>query len=232
MSLKYAIAAVMVFLAGCAGIGEIDPNQATIDPNSSVVAFSVDTSKRWEHELSIRPVRLHIQYGAETVSIPLSDGKTGLQRFLLEVPAKGVLLSQVELKARKSIISKRFRTGGRQLVKLSQGEITYLGRLEIADVKFEENADGSHGKPIAIKLVFADELEDDQIVWEQQYRLFQNRVPNQQIVGNWAGQDGLEEWIKLWPGVNSTGTHCCAHSYVQEPNTTQRGPSPKATQPN
>ncbi len=216
---------LMTITAGCTSIGVIDPNQATIDPNSSVVAFSVNTSKRSEYETPIRPVRLHIQYGTESVSIRLSDGKTGLQRILLEAPAKAVLLNQFELVAGAGIFPDRYRTGDGIPVKLSQGEITYLGRLEIEDVKFEENTDGSHGKPIAIKLVFADELEDDQFAWEQQYRLFQNRVPNQQIVGNWAGRGNLEVWIKLWPSIyaKSTGTRS-AFGVTGE---TPRGPRPQ-----
>jgi hypothetical protein len=89
-----------------------------------------------------------------------------------------------------------------------------LGRIEIEDIKFEENADGSLGKPISVKLVFSDALEDDQFAWEQQYKLFQNRVPNQQVVGNWAGQDYLNlgpksksypQNIGMWPGRSGAG---------------------------
>jgi hypothetical protein len=99
MSLKYTIAAAMVFLAGCISTGVIDSNQATIDPNSSVVAFSVNTGKLLEYETPIRPVRLNIYYGGEWVSIRLSDGKTGLQRILLDVPAQTVSFTQFELVA-------------------------------------------------------------------------------------------------------------------------------------
>ncbi len=214
MSLKYTIAAAMVFLAGCTSTGVIDSNQATIDPNSSVVAFSVNTGKLLEYETPIRPVRLHINYGMESVSIRLSDGKTGLQRILLEVPAQNVLFTQFELVAGAGIFSDHYLTGASQAIELRQGEITYLGRIEIEDIKFEENADGSLGKPISVKLVFSDALEDDQFAWEQQYKLFQNRVPNQQVVGNWAGQDYLNlgpksksypQNIGMWPGRSGAG---------------------------
>jgi len=184
--------------AGCTSTAVIDHDQVTIDPNSSVVAFSVNTGTLSEYEIPIRAARLHIQYGTETVSIRLSEGRAGLQRILLEVPAQAVLFSQFELTAGAGIFSDDYRTSDSQLVILTQGEITYLGRIEIKKIEFEENADGSLGKPISVKLVFADELEDDQLAWEQQYKLFQNRVPNQQIVGDWAGQDYLSLWRKEW----------------------------------
>lgn len=198
---------LMTISAGCTSTGVIDSNQATIDPNSSVVAFSVNTSKLLEYETPIRPVRLHINYGTESVSIRLSDGKTGLQRILLEVPAQAVLFTQFELVAGAGFFLDHYVTGDVQVMQLTQGEITYLGRIEIEDIKFEENADGSLGKPIAVKLVFSDALEDDQFAWEQQYKLFQNRVPNQQVVGNWAGRDylnlGRKEWTKIYYGQNN-----------------------------
>ena len=198
MSLKYTIAAAMVFLAGCTSTGVIDSNQATIEPDSSVIAFSVNTGKLLEYETPIRPVRLHIYYAGEWVSIRLSDGKTGLQRILLEVPAQAVSFTQLDLVAGAGIFSDHYVTGDVQVAELTYGEITYLGRIEIEDIKFEENADGSLGKPIAVKLVFSDALEDDQLAWQQQYKLFQNRVPNQQVVGNWAGRDYLNLGRKQW----------------------------------
>jgi len=203
MYLKYTIVAAMVFLAGCANNGVIDSDQATIDPYSSVVAFSVNTGELLDYATPIRPARLRIYYAGETVSIRLSDGKTGLQRILLDVPAQAVSFTQFELIAGASIFSDHYVTGDVQIMELEQGEITYLGRIEIEDIEFEENADGSLGEPIAVKLVFSDALEDDQFAWEQEYKLFQNQVPNQQVVGNWAGQDylnlGPKSWSKSYP---------------------------------
>ena len=203
MSLKYTIAAALVVLAGCSSTGVIDSNQTTIDPNSSVVAFSVNTGKLLEYETPIRPVRLHIYYAGEWDSIRLSDGKTGLQRILIDLPAQAVSFTQLELVAGAGIFSHHYVTGHVQVMELTPGEITYLGRLEIEDIEFGENADGSVGEPIAVKLVFSDALEDDQFAWEQQYKIFQNRVPYQQVVGNWAGQDylnlGRKSWAKSYP---------------------------------
>lgn len=203
MSLKHMIAAAMVFLAGCTGTGVIDSNQTTIDPNSSVVAFSVNTGKLLEYETPIRPVRLRIYCAGEWVSIRLSDGKTGLQRILLEVPAQAISFTQLELVAGAGIFSKYYVTGGAQVMELTQGEITYLGRIEIEDIEFNENPDGSLGEPNAVKLVFSDAFEDDHFAWEQQYKLFQDQVPTQQVVGIWAGRDyldlGPKSWSKTYP---------------------------------
>jgi hypothetical protein len=114
------------------------------------------------------------------------------------VPAQAVSFTQFELVAGASIFSDHYVTGDVQVMDLKQGEITYLGRIEIEDIEFEENADGSLGEPIAVKLVFSDALEDDQFAWEQEYKLFQNRVPNQQVVRNWAGRDYLNLGRKQW----------------------------------
>jgi len=184
--------------AGCATTGVIDSRQATIDPNSSVIAFSVDTRKLSEYAIPIRPKQLHLRYGMESIEIPLSEGKTGIQRFLLEVPAEAVSFSEFRLVVGSGMFSDHYLTDDGQKMELTQGEITYLGRIEIEDIKFEENDDGSPGKPTAIKLVFANALSDDQLAWEQQYELFQNQVPNQQIVGNWSGEDYLRLWKKSW----------------------------------
>jgi len=193
---------LLTIAAGCTTTGVIDPNQATIEPNSSVVAFSVNTRKLSEYATPIRPRQLHLQYGTESVPIRLRGGKTGLQRILLEVPAQAVLFSQFELVAGTGIFSDHYLIDNGQSMQLTQGEITYLGRIEIEDVKFEENDDGSPGKPTAVKLVFADALEDDQFAWEQQYKLFQNRVPDKQIVGNWAGGDYYSTlWVKEWTPI-------------------------------
>jgi hypothetical protein len=108
-------------------------------------------------------------------------------------------------------------------MELSPGEITYLGRLEIEDVKFEENADGSLGEPIAVKLVLSDALEDDQSAWEQQYKLFQNQVPNHQVVGNWAGQDYLNLGRKVWTKVIYTQNNNSRPGYSRE-RPPMRGP--------
>ena len=123
--------------------------------------------------------------------------------FLSIRPAQAVSFTQLELVAGAGIFSDHYVTGDVQAMELTQGEIAYLGRIEIEDIKFEENADGSFGKPIAVKLVFSDAFEDDQFAWEQQDKLFQNRVPNQQVVGNWAGRDylnlGRKVWTKTYP---------------------------------
>ena len=223
MSLKYTIVAAMVFLAGCASTGVIDSDQATIDPNSSVVAFSVNTGKLLEYETPIRPVRLRIYYAGEWVSIRLSDGKTGLQRILLELPARSVSFTQFELVTGSSIFSDHFVTGEVQVMELTQGEITYLGRIEIEDIEFNENTDGSLGEPNAVKLVFSDAFEDDQFAWEQQYKLFQNRVPNQQVVGNWAGQDYLDLGPKEWSNSSTQNNRGRPGYGIERPP--MRGPS-------
>lgn len=196
---KFVMYLVLIaFTAGCTSTGVIGTNQTTIDPNSSVVAFSVNTGKLLEYETPIRPAQLRINYGTESVLIRLSAGKTGLQRILLEVPAQTVTITNFELVAGAGLFSDHYLTDDVQDTELTQGEITYLGRIEIEDIKFEENADGSPGEPIAVKLVFSDALEDDQVAWEQQYKLFQNRAPDQQAVGSWVGSDYLDLWHKKW----------------------------------
>lgn len=216
---------LMMIAAGCTSTGVIDPNQASIDPNSSVVAFSVKTAKLSEYETRIRPVRLQMLYGGESVSVRLSNDKTGVQRILIEVPAKAVVFSQFELVAGDGFFADRYRTGQGQPINLTQGEITYLGRIEIEDIEFYERADGSLGRPVAVKLVFADALEDDQIAWEQRYRLFQNREPNQQIVGNWTGLEYSDLWIKEKEWAKSRSIDGWTQEYTGGPRPpTERAP--------
>ena len=214
---------LLTITAGCTTTGVIDPKQTTIDPNSSVVAFSVNTRKLSEYATPIRPRQLHLQYGTELVPIRLSEGKAGLQRILLEVPAQAVLFSQFELVAGTGIFSDHYLIDDGQPMELTQGEITYLGRIEIEDVEFNENTDGSLGEPNAVKLVFSDAFEDDQFAWEQQYKLFQNRVPNQQVVGNWAGQDYLDLGPKEWSNSSTQNNRGRPGYGIERPP--MRGPS-------
>ena len=76
-----------------------------------------------------------------------------------------------------------------------------MGRIEIEAVRFEENADNASSKPIAIKLVFSDALEDDLLAWKQEYKLFQDRRPHQRIVGNWGEREFVPVSIvkRQWP---------------------------------
>lgn len=195
--IKICIFLVMA-MAGCVHAGKIDPEQTSIDPNSSVVAFSVSTSKLEGYGTLIRPVRLHVLYDDESASIRLGNKNTGVQRVLLEVPANTILFSQVELVVGDGMYSNRYLTAQGHTMDLTPGEVTYAGRIEVEDIEFEEYIDGSLGRPITVKLVFADAFVDDQNAWEQQYKLFQNRVPDRQVAGAWGGRDYLDLMLKDW----------------------------------
>lgn len=187
---------LMMIAASCASTGRIDPGQTTINPNSSVVAFSVNTSKLEGYGTLIRPVRVQVLYGDESASIGLGNKKTGVQRVLLEVPANTILFSQLELVVGDGMYSNRYLTTQGHTMELAPGEITYAGRIEVEHVEFEEYLDGSLGRPITVKLDFSDAFVEDQNAWEQQYKLFQNRAPDRQVAGAWGGRDYLDLIIK------------------------------------
>lgn len=209
MSLKNAIVTAIVFLAGCTSTAIVDYKQATIAPDSSVVAFSVNTGKLLQYDPSIRPVELEIYFAGEWTAFPLTNQKDGIQRFLLEIPDQAVSFSRLELQTGAGLFSDFFVTDGPQRVEVTMGEITYLGRLVITDIEFEKRADGSFGQPDAVQLVFADAFESDQAAWEQQYALFQNKVPDQLVVGHWAGKDYVNVSPKSWNRSTS-------HSFTME----------------
>ena len=202
MNVKLTIATATVFIAGCAGTGTVDFDESTIAPDSSVIAFSVNTGKLTQYEMPIRPARLHIYYAGESESIRLSKGNSGLQRILLEVPAQSISFMHLELVTGAGLLTDHYVTGNVQFLELTQGEINYLGRITIEDVEFGADVDGAGLEPKAVKLVFSDAFEDDQSVWKEQYDLFQNRVPIQQVVGTWAGEEYLYLERKSWTKNN------------------------------
>ena len=212
---------LLTISAGCSTTGVVDPEQATIDLDSSVVAFSVNTRKLSEYETPIRPKQVRLLYGAESIPIRLSSGKTGIQRVLLEVPVQNVMFSQLEVVVGTGPFSDRYMIDDGQRIELTPGEITYLGRLKIEDVKFAAKDDGTPGNPTAVKLVFADALAEDQMAWEQQYKIFQNRVPEQQIIGNWAGNDYLTLWIKEWAPASTSSNRRIGNNRDGPPRGTQ-----------
>ncbi|MDH3440155.1 MAG: hypothetical protein OEM63_05355 [Gammaproteobacteria bacterium] len=183
-------------LAGCATTGLIDPGRATIDPNSSVIAFSVETAEISDDKAWLRPKQLQVRYGNESITVRLHDRNAGLQRILLEVPAQDISLNGFELDAGTGIFWNRYRTGSSQSFSLSPGEITYVGRIEIAKVYFEEDADREKGRPNGIRLVFSDAMEEDLVAWTQQYKIFEGRNPVSEIVGDWGGSEFLDLWIR------------------------------------
>ena len=187
-------------IAGCAATEIIDPAQQAISPDSGVIAFSIDTSRLSKDESWIRPIGLEVEYGKESVEVSVEKGKGEIHRFLLELPTQVYMFSEFEVESGAGIYWTRYRTGYSQPWKLAQGEITYLGRIEIDDVLFSEEKDGPLHRPYAVKLVFTDKLEDDLPAWRQRYELFRNPPPVRKALANWTGQDYLELWIKHTSG--------------------------------
>lgn len=177
---------LIAFTAGCTGLSQIKPSQATISPESSVVAFSVNTSRLLEYDMPMRAARLHLISNEVWDKIRLSEGETGLQRFLIGVPTQSIILYQFDLAVIHSFSYLYGTKGVGPRIQLTPGKITYLGRLEIEDIQLEENDDRTRGWPIAVNVVFSDALEDDLSAWKQEYKLFQNRLPVKRIVGNWG----------------------------------------------
>ena len=211
--------------AGCTATGLIDPVQTTINPGSAVIAFSVDTSKISDEDAWIRPKQLQLRYGTESITVRLHKPESGAQRVLLEVPAQAISLNGFEIDAGTGIFWNRYRTGSGQAFNLSQGEITYVGRIEIEKVYFEEDVDKEKGRPNGIRLVFSDALEEDLVAWKQQYKIFEGRNPVAEIVGDWGGSEFLDLWIRESATASSSSYRWrTLDSLVDDP---MRGPAPE-----
>jgi hypothetical protein len=213
---------LIMAVAGCASADRIDPRQESIDPNTSVIAFSVDHSEVAKGDIWVRPKEIHLRYNDELVIIPLKSKKARPQRILVEVPAQDILLDRFELDSGSGIFWRRYRTRRTQAIRLTQGEINYLGRLEISDIWFEKFADDAVERPIAVTLDFADALEDDLAAWAEDYALLRNRAPVEQVVGLWGGAGYMDLWIDRYvPRTSSLRRN--RESGFREP---MRGPVP------
>ena len=187
---------LVLISAGCTTRAMILPDQSAIAPDSSVLAFSVNTGTTSKDRAWIRPTGINVQFGDETVSIDLDDRKSGVQRVLMEVPTTTVMFSGFEVESGAGIYWSRYQTGYSQPMTLPQGEITYLGRIEIEDARFAETAGGSRVQPYAVKLVFTDALADDLPAWRQEYQIFDTLSSVGTFAVNWTGQDYLDLWRK------------------------------------
>lgn len=185
-------------IAGCATPGEIDTAQESIDPDNSAFAFSFDPGVLSEHEQSVHPGWIHVRYGTEVISVPLKRGETETQRFLMEVPEDHVDLSEIELVVGDGIVLDHYLSYLNRFRVLTRGEITYLGRMTVDDVRFEDVGDGSPGIPVAVKIVFVDAFDEDIAVLQKHYQIFQHQFPYRQIDQNWPGQDYLPMHDKVW----------------------------------
>ena len=211
--------------AGCTATGLIDPAQTNIDPGSGVIAFSVDTAKITDQEAWIRPKRLQLRYGTESITVRLRDRNAGPQRVLLEVPAQAISLDGFEIDAGTGIFWNRYRTGSGQSFNLPPGEITYVGRIEVDKVYYEDDVDREKGRPNGIRLVFTDAMDEDLDAWQQQYKIFEGRPPESEIVGNWGGSEFLDLWIRESPTASSSAYRWrTLDSLVDDP---MRGPAPE-----
>ena len=198
-------------LSGCSGLklNVIKPNQATIDPKSSVVVFSVNTSTLQGCDRLVRPRQLSVASVNAVARIQLSEGKSGLQRYVIEVPTPGqtVVFNYFAVAVGREFLgsgSELFRTiGGSPRVQLTPGAITYVGRLEVEEIQFEVGTDKFPCIPTAIKLVFSDALEDDLLALKDEYKLLQNRITKQHIVGYWAPSES--EYLPLQGATGSFG---------------------------
>lgn len=176
-------------MGGCAEVRLVEPAHVTIDPQSCVVAFSVNTrtlegSAIKKYGGRFRASHLYLK-GYETIR--LSDGENGLQLFVLEPPTEVLEFGQFSLARGGYNKQYQFETvAAGPRIKLNPGEITYLGRLEIQDIQFEKHTKGVTDTPIAIKLEFRDASKDDFPVLQEQYGIFRDRIAVKQIIGRWG----------------------------------------------
>lgn len=224
------IGCLSILTAGCAARGLVEPDETIINPDTGVIAFSVDTRKMTnDDDAWVRPKLLHLGYLDESVAIRLSDRNTGTQRILFEVPAQSVSFDAFELDSGTGIFWNRYRIESRQSIQLTPGEITYVGRIEIEELFYLNDADRARGKPIGVRLAFTDALEDDLAAWKEQYDLFRDAVPEESIVGDWSGSEYLDLWIRESSTTSSSTYRWRAiDSLASDP---MRGPAPE-TMPN
>ena len=180
---------LLLSLGGCAGARLVEPAHVTVDPKSCVVAFSVNTSTLEGNEIKEYGGRFRAShlYLRDYETIRLSDTDSGLQLFVLEPPREVLEFGQFSLARGGYDKQYQFETvaAGPQ-IKLTAGEITYLGRLEIEDIQFEKHTNWTTDTPIAVKLVFRDAWKDDFPVLQQRYKVFQDRIAIKQVIGRWG----------------------------------------------
>lgn len=217
-----ALLIAALVMTGCAPVTAVKQDAQAIDPDTAVVAFSVRTSALTEFDELLTPSRVLFS-GADTrtmVGSRLDADESGVAYVLYEIPESGMVFNELILGIRPG-----FKTTlpGPE-IPLTRGEITYLGRLEVQDFRFDLSEDSTTYTPTHVKLAFTDKSADDMAAFTSRYAMFSAQSTRQDILKTWSNF----EFVPLARRVRGTSR---VQDATRSPNAIDYGPLPQRPPP-
>ena len=212
----------MILVSGCAPVAAVKTDAQEVNPNTAVVAFSVRTSALTQFDEMLTPSRVLFSGTDSRVMVGsrLETDESGVAYVLYEIPESGVVFNELIFGIRPGF--KTTMPGPE--IPLTRGEITYLGRLEVQDFKFELSEDSTTYTPTHVKLAFTDKSADDMAAFTSRYAMFSAQNTRQDILKSWSNF----EFVPLAPQVRGTNR---VQDATRSPNSIDYGPLPQRPAP-
>ena len=211
-----------ILAGGCAPATAVKTDTQAIDPNTALVAFSVRTSALTEYDEKLTPSRILFS-GTDTrdgIGTSLDADESGVAYVIYKIPESGIVFDELILGIRPGF--KTTMPGPE--IPLTRGEITYLGRLEVKDFKFELSEDNTTYTPTHVKLVFSDRSADDLAAFESRYAVFSRAATRQDVLSAWSNY----EFVPLTRLVRGTNR---VQDATRSPDSVDYGPLPQTRPP-
>jgi len=197
---------IMVGLSGCAatGLDRAPQDMSNIDPDKAIVIFSVLAAESVEEqslELSWMGISGKIQFG----NVKQKPSSNPLRIYAVEIPGDRLVLKTMKI----NIGGEWWQTTGQKELELVTGQVTYIGRIKIQDIRFVEVLEGGFFtrpskrkkvlRPYSVKLGFSDHSESDLKFLRTEYDLMDGQTITSQIPQKW----GTGSHLTLVPASSS-----------------------------
>ena len=197
---------IMVGLSGCAatGLRKAPQDMSSIDPNKAIVIFSVlaaDSVEEQSLELSWIGANGKLQFG----NVKQKPSSNPLRIFAAEIPGDRLTLRTIKIKLGREW----WQTTAQKQLELVTGQVTYIGRIEIQDIRFSEVLDGGFFtrsskrkkvlRPDSVRIEFSDHSESDLEFLRAEHSLLVGQTVARQIPQEW----GVGSHAALIPAIPS-----------------------------
>ena len=182
---------IMVGLNGCvaSGLHQVQHDRTSIDPGTAIVIFSVSAAETVEEQ--IVELGWMQQNGKPQIGkIRQKPSSNPLRIFALEIPADNMGLT-IKIKLDREWYVTTWLKG----LDLVTGQVTYVGRIEIQNIRFvevleagEQRTTGKRNRalrPGSIEVGFSDQSENDLSILRAELSLLDEQTVVKQIPQEW-----------------------------------------------
>ena len=180
---------------GCSTAKTFEKLETTIDQDSYVLAFSLDTSALEEGDWPFELAMLDTGIGSVRW-VTGSNSRIGM--FVLKVPEASLSLGDLLFTKREGGNLRLYKsTEEGPTVQLEKGSVIYLGSLVVDEI----HRDKEMSTPVALDVRIVDSWEKDGLAWKSTFAVFQAHDPIRQIAARWGNSEEIELYLVESAGV-------------------------------